>query len=196
MNKKAVLSVILLSTLLTGCLDSNPSSSDEQKIPTGFHEYNGEGFSLQIPDEWEVVSSTSFSSAVPKNTIVAFRSNLRSARFTPNVAILKNELSQEITAADYASALKQKIINELANFREIQIEKTNIKIAGKDEETLFIYVEGREGTDKDLKRFVETAGVKGRTAFIAAGALLADDSAAGKGAADKIQRIIRSFEIK
>lgn len=193
--KKILILVIGISFFLTGCLGTSDSSNNDGPKTSGFHSYSTEDFKIQIPDEWDVLTPLNFTAGTPPNTLVAFRSNIRNPRFTPNVVIIRNELSAEISTSDYAKTLHQKISNELSAFQEISVEKTNITVGGKPAETLFIYIEGRESPDSDLKRFMAIAGVKNQTAFIAMGSFLTN-IAETESVANKMAETIRSFEIK
>ena len=184
MRRTFIFSVITISILLSGCLGEAENSNADKKIE-GFHAYATDEFKLQIPDEWEVLTPVNFKSDTPKNTLVAFRNNIRNEKFTSNVAIIKNELTADISTLDYAKNLLQKVKNEIFEFKEVQVSD--------HADGLFIYFEGKEVPTGDLKRFVQVAGVKGKTAYIAIGAFLTSDS---EDTAKKIEEMIKSFEVK
>lgn len=195
--KKTIIYLLILASafLLTGCFGSN-NSSEITNVEEGFKLYENDEFSIQIPNEWETIPPLNFRTDIPKNTVVAFRNNIRNDVFTANVAVVKNELANEISTSDYAKALRQKMANELSSFREIQMGTTNITISDNPAETLYIFVEGRETPEADLKRFIQIVGVKGKTSYIAIGSFLTVPAQESEAVASKIETMIRSFVIK
>lgn len=189
--KKVSVGLILILLLLTACFGGGDEDTSTDKT-TGFHSYATAEFRLNIPNEWEVLTPLNFTSDMPKNTVVAFRNNVKNPRFTTNVAISKNEISEEVPSLDYAKALHQKIAADLNSYKELVAEQTEVKVSDKPAATLFLFVEGRESPEADLKRFVITTGVKEKSAYTVVGAFLAGDEAV----ASTIETMVRSFEVK
>lgn len=196
--KKIFLSIIAISAiLLAGCFgsSSNPPPSVATNVIAGFHIYETPDFKLQIPDGWEVLTPLNFMGGTPPNTVVAFRSNIRNPRFTPNIAIVKNDLPADMSTDDYAKTLRQKISNELISYKETAAQQINVNISDKPAESLFMHVEGKEAAEADLKRFMEIPAVKGKAAYIAIGSFLANVADTDANAT-KMETIIKSFEVK
>lgn len=191
-NMKKLLLALAIPLLLTGCFGSTATPTTTPST-TGFTSYANDEFKLQVPNDWETLMPINFKSEVPTNTVVAFRNNIRDPKFTANVAIIKNTLSQTVATLDYAKALYQKTSDEVTSFKEILTEEMNIMVAGKETRTILHVLEGREAPDKDSKRFFQITGVKGKTAFIAIGSMLATDTDV---TAKKLEAMVRSFEVK
>ena len=180
--------ILTIALLLGGCFGSSggaASTAPEEKKIEGFHAIATDEFYIQIPDGWDALKEVDFKSGTSKNVVAAFRSNVRSPKFTSNIVIVKNELGAESQASDYGKALRQKIIGELSALKELAVEEGS--------STLFLSVEGRESDDADVKRFVEKSHVKGKTAYIAVGSFLASED---DGTAKKVETAVRSFEVK
>lgn len=192
MNKKILIFALASSFILTGCFGSDSAPTDQNSI-AGFHSYASDEFRLDVADDWETLIPTVFKSDTPANTVIAFKNNMRNPRFTANVAIAKNTLSQSVPTIDYAKALYLKTSDELTSFKEILTEEAKIFVSGKETQTIFRIVEGRESPGKDTKRFFQITGVKGKTAFIAAGSMLTTDDEA---TAKKLETMVRGFEVK
>lgn len=193
MKKNLLLTFIGAAVLLSGCFGSGDKEKDPEKKIEGFHSYETEEFRIQAPDDWETLTPLNFPSNIPKNTLAAFRSNLRDPSFTANIVILKNELSSEVSSADYSKALGNTLKNSLSAYREILVEKFNMVVSGKETESVFSHVEGRDRPDADLKRFIQISGVNGKTAYNVLGAYPATGD---EGLAKKIETVVRSFEVK
>lgn len=183
--------IIASLALLTGCFGSTTPTTE--KAAEGFHYYATDTFRIQIPDEWEVVRPEMFKSDVPKNTLSAFRSNLRNARFTANVAVIVNDAPKDVVSLDYAKALYTKVQDVLNDAKEVSVETIKIPVNGAATETLFTVNEGRETSSADLKRFFSVSGVKGEKAYAAVGSMLPSE---GDATAKKLETIVRSFEVK
>lgn len=177
-----ILSLFITVFLLTGCLGI--SNNNSNKPPTGFHSYENAEIKINVPDDWETLTKNDFKPGTPENTITAFKNNIKDSVFTANITIIKNELTADISSSDYGKALYQKIKKELLSYKENRVENTA---------AIFIDVEGRTSTQGDLKRFIQTSQVKGKTAYIVTGSCL---SPADEGLIEKIEASVRSFEVK
>lgn len=187
MKKFAILAVVM-SIVLSGCFGSSTSTDNAAQTPekiTGFHLFANDEFSLQVPDDWETLTPVNFTSDVPKNTLAAFRNNIKSPKFTASIAVIKNELNADIKPLDYVKALQRKMRTDLIDSKDVTLEESG--------GSLFIYVEGKESPDADRKGFIATAHVKGKTAYVVTGAFLSADSDA---LAEKIMTGVKSFSVK
>jgi len=187
--KRFLLSILCL-LVLSGCSDGGDVV---EVTPVNTHYYATKDFRILIPDEWEIIEPNRFTSQTPVNTLIAFRNNVRNENFTANVVIITNALQQTISTTDYSRLLLQKLKTELIGYTELQVENIPITIGAGLENTLFSFIEGREGSNSDVKRFMQSSGVKEKNAYIAIGSFLSDDLEA---TAQTIEKMIRSFEIK
>lgn len=189
---RRLFALLTLSLLFTGCLGGGKNAEENQKIE-GFTFFSGEKFNLQAPDAWETLNPLQWKSDIPKNTLVAFRNNVRHARFTANLVVLENELNEEVSTFDYGKAQYEKIRSELLSYREIRAEKHTIRVNGKDAETVFIYVEGKTSPDAEVRQFMQISAVNGKKAFVAMGSFLPEEA---ELVAKKMETAVRSLEIK
>ena len=188
------ISIITVATsLLTGCLGSSAPATSEPASSGATHKYSTELIGIEIPNEWDVLLPKDFTSNVPANIIIALRNNIKNEKFIADVVILKNELPTTTSSEDYAKLLYQRLSTDLIGFKEVGRESIMINVAGKATPTLLLIVEGQETAAGEPKRFIETVGIKDKTAFLAIGASLTSDDAA---VAKKIESMIRSFEVK
>lgn len=193
--KKSLVAIILILPLLTGCFGGGDDGNGEdamQEIP-GYTIYDSSEFSLQVPDEWEVLTPVNFKSDTPANTLVAFRSNVRNPKFTANVAIVRNELAAEISTYDYARGLYQKVSDDLMEFKSLALGENKIYVSGIERDSLFIYIEGRTSADADIKRFMQISGVNGKNAYIITGSFLPGEN---EDTINKVEKMVKSFKIK
>lgn len=181
--------------MLAGCFGNSETPTASDKRLEGFHSYSTGEFSMQIPDEWEVVTPEKFQSNIPQNTLIAFRNNVKNEKFTANVVVIKNDLlqEQEISSLDYAKSLHQKMSQDLSGYVEIAIEQMKNFLDNKENETVFLYIAGREQPESEMKKFMQISAVKGKTAYIALGAALENEN---EDAMKKIETMVKSFEIK
>lgn len=191
MRIKLPILIIVSQVLLTGCFSSN-SNTGPKKIE-GFHLYESAELSIQVPNDWELFTPVNFKSDMPKNTVIAFRNNLRNVKFTANVVIVKNSLTDKISSADYAKALHEKVQNSLSSYKELAAEKRNLLIGGQDTESLFTDATGRSAEDADIRRYMQIAAVKDKNAYVVTGAMSPTED---QSIVDKITTAIGSFEVK
>lgn len=189
---------LIIPFLLAGCFGGSEDLTPSDKKTEGFHSYSTGEFSMQIPDEWEVVTAEKFQSNVPQNTLIAFRNNVKDEKFTANVVVIKNDLPQEqtLSSLDYAKSLHQKMSQDLSSYVEIAVEQMKIFVDGKENETVFLYALGREQPESEIKKFIQISAVKGKTAYIALGSMLSTENEMNTALTEKIVTMIRSFEVK
>lgn len=194
MKKIPLLLLLVSSFLLSGCLGVGESTTSS--VPEGYRAYNGDRVSLVVPKEWEEIIPTSFASSVPKNTIVAFRSNILNTHFTATVVVVANDLSayaEKADSLDYAKALLRKTRNELTGYREISAKEDSIQSGDAVITTLLTEVEGRESAEADVKHFIQKSGVKDTHAYVITGSFLSNDTG---GTSKKVMDMVNSFGIK
>lgn len=191
MKIKLPILIIVSQIFLAGCFNGN-SNAEPKKIE-GFHLYESPEFSIQIPNDWDVLTPVNFKSDMPKNAVIAFRNNIRNVKFTANVVIVKNSLAEKISSADYAKALLEKVKNSLSSYKESAAEKRNLPIGGQDTQSLFTDARGRTSEDSDIRRYMQISAVKDKTAYVVTGAMSAAED---EGIVEKIKTAIGSFEVK
>lgn len=186
MKRKLITFCLLASLVFSGCFGSdNGDGEKNEKTPEGFQAVETSEFKIFIPEGWQTLDPNDLKSETAKNVIAAFRSTVRDPKFTSNIVIINNEIPEGVVLLDYAKALRQKIGDELGSFKEISTEE----IDG----TLFIYVEGRESDDADLKRFMQLPRITGNKAYTAVGAFLAS---ADIPTVEALLKAVKSFEVK
>lgn len=182
--------VLILPIALSGCFHS---AQEPEIAQTGTHMYATEEFRLEIPNEWEILTSKDFTSTASPGTVVAFRSPVRNARFTANVVVIRNTLSTEIKTLDYAKFLRQRLAQDLSNYAAVGQEEVQMNVSGIATPTLLIKSSGSESPQADVKIFAHKAGVKGLSAFVIASAHRPDEQ---ENIISDVERMVSSFEVK
>ncbi|PJC36911.1 hypothetical protein CO046_03025 [Candidatus Peregrinibacteria bacterium CG_4_9_14_0_2_um_filter_53_11] len=189
--------ILLLVLSLSGCFGGGDSA--ETPAPDGYTFFENEEFQIALPTEWEILDPGMLSSSVEPTTVLVARSNLRDPIFTANIVILKNPLDPspegqaQISARDYAGALRSKLKDTLSNYRELTAEEVTVPVGDTQVPTLFTQVEGRPASETDIKNYTHLSVVVGDYAYIVVGAARAD--APVEGTLDKIQSAVRSLKI-
>lgn len=193
MKKSLVLFLICLPFLFfTGCFEAPETDNETPSPEDAFYQtYQTNEFSIQIPDSFETV--TSFTSAYPQNTVVAFRNNLKEKEFIANVNIVKNTLEEEISALDYGQELLEAHRNTLLNFKKISQEKVSVPVEGEEKDTYLNTFQGKNLPESDLLTFKQIYAVKGKTAFIVTATYGPDED---ELTIEKCEKILRSFKVK
>ncbi len=182
--------LISLSILLSGCFGSSVVSSGP---PSGYHTYGIEDISLSIPDEWEIITPADFSSGVPAQTAIAFRSNLKNPIFTANVTIAKSPVTPNTLTLDYAKSLKHRIETSLVSYSDAGTEAAALSAGGAPIDTLMIKSQGSERVQGDLKYFIHIPVIRNNIAYTIVGTTLANADDAEKS---RIEIIAKSFAVK
>ncbi len=133
MKKFKIISLILLvPLLLTGCFGSDEEEGEVTGGEVGKASYDHAAFSIEFPQDWELLEVNNFTSNVPTETIVGFRNNIKSDVFTANTAIAQTILEDDTTASDFATSSKTKASQSLLSFEELGTLEVEIGFEGSE----------------------------------------------------------------
>lgn len=187
---KKIIALLGLVVLLSGCFGSDGTDTAPK---TGYHTYGVENITINIPDEWEIITPAQFGSSVPANTIIAFKSNLKNPYFTPNVTVVKGAVSPTTITSDYVKSLQHTIATQLVSFKDIGAQAVALSVGGATQDTSMIRSEGSEVPQTDLKHFWHVPVISNGVVYTAVGSSLAT---ADEAETAKIETIISSLVVK
>lgn len=201
MNLKRTTFLTLLPILiLTGCGNgtyNEPVTPDTRPVAPAiehiafYRTIESDDFLLQVPEKWETLQQ--FPSSYPASTVVAFRNNNKDNEFVANINIVRNEVSEGTSSADYAIETFRIESDQLLNFKKIS--QTNLDLP-MGETTTPSYIFEFEGTNDPTARtrgFIQIYGIKGTIAYIVTGTYALSDS---ELAIDQVKQAIKTFRLK
>lgn len=189
-STKKITAAFLIMISLTGCLGDDEDDSNDS---SGLHTYGIEDIVVDIPNEWEILTSRDFSSTIGPETLVAFRSNLKHPTFTPNIVVIKSGVGVNTQTMDYAKSLKYRIAGSLIGYRDLGSDPLVVNVGDIPVDTLLIKSEGREKEQSDLKEFIHVAVIKNGIAYTVVGTLLVNADESEK---ERVHTIATSLKIK
>ena len=200
MKNKTLVSTILSVSLilipvstLSGCLNLGSNKSTTTTSTDSLTKvYNTNEFSIKIPKDWEIIEKKDFTSAVPAETQVVFRNNVKNETFTGNLNIVKKALQEDLDTTEFAKQVFNRQKSGLIDYKEIRRDDIKLTIGGKETTTYFIVYEARRNADEKVIRFLQSYGVKNKSAFIITGAINPKDT---DTVAQNIETAIKSFQI-
>lgn len=195
MKAKIFLGAIITALTLAACGsdESDESATVENPSQASKSNYETNEFKISYPTQWEVIDSTSYTSNVPPEILVAFRNNIKNEVFTANLNISKNELNENINSLDFAKSSMAKAKSTLVSFEEINTENYSIEYGGEAIETLITEFQGKKTASEPVVRFKRLSLVWGNQAFTVSGAYLPGEDEAVIQAIDDM---LRSFALK
>jgi hypothetical protein len=129
MKTKVILSLLISSALLfTACSDDEAANPEEDIQIAGLVTYEGNDFSLKMPQDWEIIEKNSFTSNVPVETVVDFRNNLKSEIFTANINLSMVAVPETQNSEDFAKSSLAQARNSLVAFTEIAQREESVGI--------------------------------------------------------------------
>jgi hypothetical protein len=194
---KKLLLVFAATFFLTGCFGSGTTISDitsgEKSTNPNFNLYETAGFSIEIPKDWEIIDSKTFTSNVPAETIVGFRNNLRNEVFTSNVNVSQSKIPEETTSADFGKSTVLKAKESLVGFKELSKEDLTIKISDTEIQTFISGFEGKKSPADPIINFKQLyISYKGAGYVITGAYLPIEDESVVK----MIDAMLHSFSLK
>lgn len=180
----AVLFLLSATAFLSAC-----GGGGGQQAAQGLKAYDGGEFTINIDPSWKIINQSDFYSEIPKETVVAFTTPEAYDGFYINVNIIKENLSQEVTALDYARANINLSARNLTDYEKIQEAKINL--GGTP--TLVHIFQARLNPAEKLVRFAQLYVTKGQSGYIVTGGMLPDTP---KEIRDQVGAVVTSFRLK
>ncbi|HAU39369.1 MAG: hypothetical protein UV80_C0014G0005 [Candidatus Peregrinibacteria bacterium GW2011_GWF2_43_17] len=185
---KKILALVALLIAFSGC--SNEETTPEQGTNPTYYVYSTNSFSLEVPNDWEVISQ--FTSDYPTNTLVAFRNNIKEQDFLANVNIVGNTVG-EISNGDYAIEMLKKHSETLIDYTLLEQKEVEIFVGGQLTPAYRNYFEGRNSPDTNTLKFIQVYAVKDGIGYIATASFLPNEDTF---VTDTCVNMVESLEIK
>ena len=195
MDKKLKSLLILPTTLLilTGCFGGNGGGTGVNIPDAGETKYEHSDFSIIIPQDWEIIEKSDFTSNVPYETIVGFRNNIKSEIFTANVNIAMTGVTEETTSADLAKSSRSKISSSLLSFQELASKKIDFQYGETNIEAATLEFSGKKGSADPITQFNQLYVVTNGIGYIVTASYLPDED---ETVVKYTNRMIDSFTLK
>ena len=192
---KKLLLLFPITILLTGCFGSGetPTDGSNSADNPNFTKYDHTAFSIETPNDWEVIDSKNFTSNVPKETIIGFRNNMRNELFTANVNVSQTMTPEEITSEDLGKSTMTKAKESLVGFTEIGKEPITLEY-GKEGITTFISTfEGKKTPADPIIRFKQLYVVNSGAGYVITAAYLPTED---ESVVKMTDEMLHSFSLK
>lgn len=177
----AMLVIVLVTSILSGCGASAPSVS--------LNTYDGGTFNIDINPEWKIITESDFYSEIPKETVVAFTTPEAYDGFFINVNVIKETLPTEVSVNDYAQANINLAAQNLTDYEKVQEAQVD---AGGRPGVVHIF-QARLNPSEKLIRFIQLYTLSGKTAYITTGGMLPSTPEALR---NEVGSSVTSFRIK
>jgi hypothetical protein len=189
-NLKALSIIAIIPLLMTGCFGSgSDTTSGTQTTDSTKKLYETTDFSIEIPQDWEILERADLRPNIPQETVVAFRNNIKSDIFTANVNISMETVGETVNSSDYAKNSKISAQKNLVSFEEISSQSYN---NGTTTGTILEF-SGKKTSSDPIVKFQNLYIVNNGSAYTITGAYLpAEDETIVKN----IGEMINSFLLK
>lgn len=139
---------------MTGCFGSSDGTSGDTVFSNpNYNTYQGAGFTIPYPKDWEVIDGKTFTSNVPAETIVAFRNNLKNEIFTANTNISITPIPETINSEDFGKSTLLKSKESLVGFNELSKEEISFLYGNTELKTFISGFEGKKTPSDPVVRF-------------------------------------------
>lgn len=124
MQKRLLTSLLILPFFLTGCFGGDDSVTATSTIP-GMKIYDSNEFTIQFPQDWQIIEGNDFTSTTPTSAQVGFVNNLINEKFTANLNVTVRTVSDELTSSDFAKSNNAKTKANLIEFSQTSTIESN-----------------------------------------------------------------------
>ncbi len=181
--------ITFCSLTFTGCFGG---TSGEESVQ-GKITYQTDNFIILVPESWEALGKSDFTSNIPSNIVAAFRNNIQNEIFTANLTISEDILEEEITSEDFGKSSLAQAKNTLISYREISREEIQI-ISGEESLNSFIVeFEGKRNNSEPLIRFKQTYAINDGIGYIITGSFLQTEN---ENVVKTIDEMLNSFALE
>lgn len=188
-NLAKILLFCLIPLTFNGCFgsDSSDPTSTDTTPSTGETLYSTSDFSMIYPQDWEILEKDDFTSNVPLETIVDFRSNVKNEIFTANINISVMNIEENLSAQDFAKSSLAKIKTSLIGFQEILNEPFS------KENSYILEFEGKKSPSDPVVHFRQLHFVNGEKGYVVTAAYA---PAEDESVVNAIDGMLNSFALK
>lgn len=150
-TKKFLLAPLLVSSLILSACGSD-ETTPETPTDNSTAIYETADFAITPPPNWSVIEQSEFTSDMPQDIAVAFRSNIKNEIFVANANIIQRKFQENISSADLAQKTIQSSKENLIGFIENGKQTVKVKVGDESVEGVI--------TDFDAKRFAQDPIIK------------------------------------
>lgn len=194
MRKIYIALLILPLFLFTGCFDFTSDQNTTPDSPDStITTYQTDEFTLEIPKEWQIITTNDFTSDIPPETLLIFRNNVKNETFTANVNIVKRSLQSTETSLDFAKRAINRQSSGLSGYKETKRETSKMTIGEQTDDTFLLYFQASKTTADPLIQYIQTYATNGTAAFIVTGAFSPNEQ---QNTVQIIENIVKSFRLK
>lgn len=197
MNKKRIFGLIIaISTLtLTGCGGGDTTdSANGGATGSGQVGYEGADFNINVPTDWEVLDENDFTSQVPGETRVAFRSNFKNESFTANLNVGQKNVGEDVSSEDFAKSNLAVAKKNLLGFEQISMETFPV-VKGDDEELegVLIQFQGKRVATDPIVQFKQISIVDNGIGYTVTSAFLTNED---ESIVKQLDQMLDSFSLR
>jgi len=177
--------------MLTGCFGDTETVEDEE-IEPGKISYETSNFKINMPEDWEIIERQDFTSNVPIETVVGFRSNIKSEIFTSNVNISESQLPVEINSKDFAKSSISSAKNKLTSYKQINFQDYELEYKDESIPTYIIEFSGKQSPIEPIVQFKQIFISHNGIGYTITGSFLSDES---ESIVKQIDEMLDSFSL-
>lgn len=192
MIKSKIAILLTTSILLTGCFGSS-DGPEATSIEAGKMLYEGSGYQLIAPEEWEIIEKSDFTTSVPQETQVAFRNNIKSEIFTANVNVLVVDIDDSLSAEDFAISSKTKAKSSLISFTDLGSSNSEIPLGEITIPITKLAFSGKKTASETIIKFEQLYAVKDGLGYILTAAYLPEED---ESVVKYMNEMLDSFSLK
>lgn len=195
MKKITAIAITLTSLLgLTACFGGGTDESiPTDTTPPAYSKYDHSDFSVLYPKDWEILSTSDFTSNVPSSTVVAFRNNLKNDIFTANFNISQATIAAGTTSEDFALQTLNTEKYNLVGFTELSREAYTLGDELTGEKSFISTFQGRKTVTENLVEFKQLCIARNGYGIIITAAHLPGEE---QSVVMMLDEMLRSFTLK
>lgn len=196
MNKKTLLGLLIAISTLTATAcgsDEATDSTDGEGGGAGQHAYDGNDFTINVPSDWEILDSDEFTSQVPGETRVAFRSNFKNESFTANLNIGQKNVDEGVSSEDFAKSNLAVVKKNLLGFEKISMENFTVVSGDEEIQGILLQFQGKRVATDPIVQFKQISVVENGIGYTVTSAFLANED---ESIVKQLDQMLDSFSLR
>jgi hypothetical protein len=192
--KTKLLALLFIPIMLTGCFggDGSESGGEQVSVEPGKVMYDAGAYSIIYPEDWEVIETADFTSNVPMQTLVGFRSNIKNEIFSANVNVVRGNVEEGLSSKDYGKSSLINAQKSLISFEELGKENINFTVNDAEIETYIAKFQGQQSASDPMITFRQLYLVSNSIGYVVTAAYEANED---ESIVNATYEMLKSFRI-
>ena len=188
---RKITSAIAICLSLTGCFGDDTTETTTTLPSVTL--YQGNGYSIEIPNDWEIMEKQQLTSNFPAATDATFRNNIKNELYTDNIVVSIRNLDESANYVDFAKGMQANAQKSLLDYVQTDSQERTMEIGELKIPTITYQFQGRKSPLDPVINFQELYTVHNGLGYSVTASY---HSTTSEKSINTLQNILNSFTLQ